>query len=157
MRSDFVSNVSHEIKTPLTSIKGFVETLLESVEGLPAEAKTYLEIIQKQSDRLDEIVNDLLMLSRLEMGIGKGRMEITDTTAPAKIIVKLDFEKPIKANNTAEFTLNSKGDSTEVTWAMHGHNTFMGKVMSIFMNMDKLVGKDFATGLANLKQITEAK
>lgn len=76
MRSDFVSNVSHEIKTPLTSIKGFVETLLESVDGLPEEAKTYLEIIQKQSDRLDEIVNDLLMLSRLETGAGADRMEM---------------------------------------------------------------------------------
>lgn len=76
MRSDFVSNVSHEIKTPLTSIKGFVETLLESVEGLPDEAKTYLEIIQKQADRLDEIVNDLLMLSRLEMGGGADQMEM---------------------------------------------------------------------------------
>lgn len=66
VRSDFVSNVSHEIKTPLTSIKGFVETLLDESQGMSGEAQSYLEIIRKQSDRLDEIVNDLLMLSQLE-------------------------------------------------------------------------------------------
>lgn len=66
IRSDFVSNVSHEIKTPLTSIKGFVETLLDENQGVSAEARSYLEIIRKQSDRLNEIVNDLLMLSQLE-------------------------------------------------------------------------------------------
>ncbi len=68
MRRDFVANVSHEIKTPLTAIKGFVETLQQANVDNPAEAKRFLEIIQKHADRLTSIVEDLLSLSRIEQG-----------------------------------------------------------------------------------------
>ena len=68
MRRDFVANVSHEIKTPLTAIKGFVETLQQGNVDDPAEAKRFLEIIQKHADRLTSIVEDLLSLSRIEQG-----------------------------------------------------------------------------------------
>jgi uncharacterized protein YndB with AHSA1/START domain len=87
--------------------------------------------------------------------VGAGRMEITDTTPPSRVAIKLDFIRPFEAHNSIEFTLKAAGDSTQVTWAMIGSNAFMGKVMSIFMNMDKLVGKDFETGLANLKTVAE--
>jgi len=63
MKKDIISNVSHELKTPLTTIKGFIETLME--DALP-EAKNYLEIVQRNTDRLIMIVNDILTLSRLE-------------------------------------------------------------------------------------------
>ena len=66
VRRDFVSNVSHELKTPVTSIKGFVETLLDGAMNDPAEARRFLEIVARQSDRLNAIIEDLLMLSRLE-------------------------------------------------------------------------------------------
>ncbi|VAX32967.1 Phosphate regulon sensor protein PhoR (SphS) [hydrothermal vent metagenome] len=66
MRSDFVSNVSHEIKTPITSIKGFVETLLAGAIHDPKDASRFLEIIARQVDRLNAIIDDLLSLSRLE-------------------------------------------------------------------------------------------
>jgi len=66
MRRDFVANVSHEIKTPITSIKGFVETLLEGAIHNPEEASRFLEIIARQVNRLNAIVDDLLSLSRLE-------------------------------------------------------------------------------------------
>lgn len=66
MRRDFVANVSHEIKTPLTAIKGFVETLrLQDVDN-PEEAERFFSIIQKHVDRLSSIVEDLLSLSRIE-------------------------------------------------------------------------------------------
>jgi uncharacterized protein YndB with AHSA1/START domain len=52
--------------------------------------------------------------------VGEGRMEITDTSAPSKVTIKLDFFKPFKGHNVAEFTLEAKGDSTNVTWATHG-------------------------------------
>jgi two-component system phosphate regulon sensor histidine kinase PhoR len=68
MRRNFVANVSHEIKTPLTAIKGFVETLQQGNVDNPAEAKRFLEIIQKHADRLASIVEDLLSLSRIEQG-----------------------------------------------------------------------------------------
>lgn len=68
IRRDFVSNVSHELKTPITSIKGFVETLLDGAIDDPGEARHFLEIVGKQADRLNAIIEDLLMLSRLEQG-----------------------------------------------------------------------------------------
>lgn len=66
MRRDFVANVSHELKTPITSIKGFVETLLESPPEDKPEMDRFLGIINRQADRLGNIINDLLALSRLE-------------------------------------------------------------------------------------------
>jgi len=75
LRRDFVANVSHELKTPITSIKGFVETLLDGAMNNPAEAERFLKIVAKHADRLNSIIEDLLMLSRLEQG-GKEGMEM---------------------------------------------------------------------------------
>ncbi len=66
VRSDFVANVSHELKTPLTSIKGFVETLMEGALEDKENARHFLEIIQEHTDRLNNLINDLLELSFLE-------------------------------------------------------------------------------------------
>ncbi|HEV7878950.1 SRPBCC family protein [Bradyrhizobium sp.] len=87
--------------------------------------------------------------------VGSGRMEILDAPAPDKVVIKLDFLKPFEAHNTAEFTLLPQGGSTNVTWRMHGPAPLMSKVMQVFMNMDNMVGKDFAAGLANLKRVVE--
>ena len=87
--------------------------------------------------------------------VGQGRQEILDATSPSKVLIQLDFFRPFPAHNTAEFTLKSHGPATQVTWAMFGSQPFMGKVMCLFMNMDKMVGKDFETGLANLKAHVE--
>ena len=66
VRSDFVANVSHELKTPLTSIKGFVETLLEGALDDKENNRNFLKIIHDHAERLDSLVNDLLSLSHLE-------------------------------------------------------------------------------------------
>lgn len=66
VRKDFVANVSHELRTPITSIKGFTETLLEGAMEDPQASKQFLEIIQKESNRLQLLVDDLLELSRIE-------------------------------------------------------------------------------------------
>lgn len=87
--------------------------------------------------------------------VGSGRMEILDTSVPAKIVIKLDFFKPFEGHNTAEFTMLPQGDATNLTWAMHGPTPFMMKVMHVFINMDRMIGKDFEAGLANLKRLTE--
>ena len=87
--------------------------------------------------------------------VGSGRMEILDTSVPAKIVIKLDFFKQFEGHNTAEFTMLPQGDATNVTWAMYGPAPFMSKVMQVFMNMDNMIGKDFEIGLANLKSLTE--
>ncbi len=87
--------------------------------------------------------------------VGSGRMEILDTSAPSKIVIKLDFFKPFEGHNTAEFTMLPQGDGTNLTWVMRGPAVFVSKVMQVFMNLDKMIGKDFEVGLANLKKLTE--
>ena len=86
---------------------------------------------------------------------GAGRMEITDVSSPSKVTIKLDFSKPFEGHNIAEFTLESKGALTDVTWAVHGPQSYMAKVMTIFFSMDSLLGKEFEAGLANMKAIAE--
>lgn len=87
--------------------------------------------------------------------VGQGRMEITDASPPNRVTIKLDFLRPFEGHNTAEFTLDGRGDSTIVTWAMYGPNRYIAKVMSLFMSLDRMVGRDFETGLANLKAAAE--
>ena len=87
--------------------------------------------------------------------VGSGRMEILDTSVPTKIVIKLDFFTPLEGHNTAEFTMLPQGDVTNLNWLMHGPAPFMSKLMQVFMNLDKMIGKDFEVGLANLKRLTE--
>lgn len=87
--------------------------------------------------------------------VGSGRMEITDVSAPSKVVIKLDFFVPFEAHNTAEFTMLPQGGATNVIWVMHGPAPFMSKVMQVFMNMDRMIGKDFEAGLARLKAVSE--
>ena len=69
IRRDFVANVSHELKTPITSIKGFVETLLDGALQKPADAERFLRIVAKQADRLNSIIEDLLCLAKIEQSV----------------------------------------------------------------------------------------
>jgi hypothetical protein len=87
--------------------------------------------------------------------IGSGSMEILDAPAPQKVSIKLDFTRPFEAHNIAEFTLVPSGDATSVTWSMRGPLPFFAKVIHVFMNMDKMVGGQFAEGLGNLKAAAE--
>lgn len=87
--------------------------------------------------------------------VGKGRMEIIELVTPQKVAITLDFFAPWEAHNTTEFTLAPSGSATDVTWAMYGPSPFMMRVMGIFMPMDKMIGKDFEAGLANLKRAAE--
>jgi hypothetical protein len=87
--------------------------------------------------------------------VGTGRMEITDSTPSSKVIIKLDFLKPFEGHNIAEFTLERTGDATHVTWAMFGPQAYLMKLMSVFVDCDNMIGKDFQTGLANLKALAE--
>jgi len=86
---------------------------------------------------------------------GAGRMEILDASVPERVTIRLDFIKPFPSSNTTEFTLVPQGDATEVQWVMRGPNAFVTRVMTVFVSMDKLVGKDFEAGLANLKAAAE--
>jgi uncharacterized protein YndB with AHSA1/START domain len=88
--------------------------------------------------------------------VGKGRMEIADATPPSKVGIKLDFLQPFESHNRVDFTLEPRPDSTTtVTWSTRGPNLYIGKVMSVFVSMDRMMGKDFEAGLTNLKAIAE--
>jgi len=76
VRRDFVANVSHELKTPITSIKGFVETLLDGAMNEPADAERFLRIVSRQTDRLNAIVEDILLLSCIEDQTDKAKIEL---------------------------------------------------------------------------------
>ncbi|MGZ4968957.1 MAG: SRPBCC family protein [Methylobacter sp.] len=86
---------------------------------------------------------------------GTGRMEIIQSSPPSKITIQLDLAEPLEVRSIVEFTLEAKNDTTQVTWDMHGINTYIGKVIGIFYNRDNKVGKDFEQGLINLKTIAE--
>lgn len=87
--------------------------------------------------------------------VGKGRMEITEATPPSKVLIKLDFIEPFQVQNTAEFSLLGKGETTDVTWAMYGPCPYITKLMGVFIDVDAMIGKDFEAGLANLKKVAE--
>ena len=87
--------------------------------------------------------------------VGAGRMEIKEVTAPAQVRIQLNFIKPFEGHNVTDFTLVPRGDTTEVTWLMRGPAPFVSKLMGVFVDMDKMIGKDFETGLANLKAAAE--
>jgi hypothetical protein len=89
-----------------------------------------------------------------DRNVGKGRMEILEAS-PARVTIKLDFEKPFEAHNVAEFTLDGRAGGTDVTWAMHGPSPYMAKVIHTFVSMDTMIGKSFEAGLADLKTLAE--
>jgi hypothetical protein len=89
--------------------------------------------------------------------VGEGCMTILESRPGELIRIKLEFLKPFQATHTAEFTFKPEGNQTLVTWSMYGKNNFMGKAMGLFMNCDKMIGGQFSTGLAWLKEIVEGR
>jgi Polyketide cyclase / dehydrase and lipid transport len=87
--------------------------------------------------------------------VGQGSMTITESRPHDLVRIKLEFLRPFKATNTAEFTFQPEGSKTVVTWSMSGRNNFMSKVFCLCVNMDKMVGGEFEKGLANMKAIVE--
>lgn len=88
---------------------------------------------------------------------GAGRMEVIEAAVPARVAMRLDFERPMTATNRVDFTLEPLGAQTKVTWAMSGPMPYVSKLMTVFFDMDKMIGDDFAAGLANLKRMAEGR
>jgi hypothetical protein len=82
-------------------------------------------------------------------------MEIAHTSPPLMAVIRLDFTRPFQTQNIVEFTLRPEGSSTSVSWAMRGANPYIAKLIQLVINTDRLLGKDFETGLASLKALTE--
>lgn len=88
--------------------------------------------------------------------VGAGRMEIQESVPSSRIAIQLDFSRPFKSSNIAEFTLTPRGEAIEVSWAMHGSSSFISRLMGLFFNLDKTIGEGFETGLTNMKEAAEA-
>jgi hypothetical protein len=86
---------------------------------------------------------------------GQGTMTLQASEPPSRIVIKLEFTRPMTATNTATFTFAKVAEGTKVTWAMEGVNGFAGKAFSLFVDMDTMIGKDFEAGLVNMKGLLE--
>jgi len=87
--------------------------------------------------------------------VGAGRMEIVEAADPGRTVIKLDFLQPYESHNTTTFVLAPAGEQTRVSWTMSGPSPYVSKVMTVFVSMDRMIGKDFEKGLANLKAAAE--
>lgn len=86
---------------------------------------------------------------------GRGRMEITESSPSSRIVLKLDFIKPVAARHIVKFTLLAHGDSTTVTQAMDGKSPYFSRLRGIFFNSNKMIVEKYEEGLAKLKAIAE--
>jgi hypothetical protein len=84
-----------------------------------------------------------------------GTLSITDSRPASKVVMRLQMTKPMKCDNQIEFSFVPQGNSTNVTWAMSGAQPYLGKLMSVFINCEKMCGKQFEQGLADLKKLAE--
>ncbi len=87
--------------------------------------------------------------------IGAGRMEIVESVEPERVSIRLKFLRPMPGQSLAEFTLAPKDGATEVTWSMTGPVPFVGKILHLCFNMDRMIGNSFESGLADLKAQVE--
>jgi uncharacterized protein YndB with AHSA1/START domain len=88
--------------------------------------------------------------------VGEGRMTILESRPSELIRFKLEFLRPMKATNMADFTFRPEGRQTRVVWIMSGKCNFISKAFGLLVDCDKMIGKDFEKGLAQLKAIAES-
>jgi uncharacterized protein YndB with AHSA1/START domain len=88
--------------------------------------------------------------------VGEGRNTIVESKPGELVRFRLEFFKPMKAVNAAEFTFTTEGAQTTVTWTMTGKNNFIGKLFGLIINCDKLCGGQFEKGLAEMRTVAEA-
>ena len=82
---------------------------------------------------------------------------ITGSKPDSKIVMRLVMTKPMPCDNEIEFTFVPQGASTNVTWTMSGRQPYLGKLMNVFIDCDKMCGRQFEQGLANLGKLSEQK
>lgn len=87
--------------------------------------------------------------------VGEGRMTIRSSVPDREVVMDLEFLKPFESSSELTFTFVPVRGGTRVVWTMSGSNNFMGKAMSVFMSMDRAIGRDFERGLARLKDLAE--
>ncbi|TPI61940.1 SRPBCC family protein [Mesorhizobium sp. B3-1-7] len=150
--NDFVVTRSASIKAPAETIFPLIDDFRRWPEWSPYEK---LDPKMKRTLSGAESGKGAAYAWEGNSKAGKGRMEIVNSVPSSLVSLKLDFEKPFRANNTVDFSLSPSGEGTTVTWAMRGARPFVAKLMGLFMNFDTLIGKDFEAGLSNLRRLAE--
>ncbi len=89
--------------------------------------------------------------------VGAGKMTILESRPDQLVKLNLQFLRPFTGENTVEISFAPKDEGTEIVWTMYGPNQLIGKVMSLFMDCDAMVGGDFEAGLSNVKMIVESE
>lgn len=89
--------------------------------------------------------------------VGEGSMTITESKSPEHVRIRLDFVKPMAGTSDVLMQIEPQGEQTKLTWSMSGKMSYMAKIMSLFMDCDKMVGDYYEKGLANMKSIVETK
>ncbi|WP_233680532.1 two-component system histidine kinase PnpS [Macrococcoides caseolyticum] len=107
MRKDFVANVSHELKTPITSIKGFTETLIDGAKNEPEMLDMFLDIILKESNRIQVLVSELLELSKIEQA---NHFEMTKVNLAQKVFNSVEVVHPLAEKKNIKFNLDFEKD-----------------------------------------------
>lgn len=88
--------------------------------------------------------------------MGKGESEVIESNLNKSVKMKLTYFEPMSMTQTADLTLSPAPAGTLVKWSISGENNFMGRVFSVFVSMDSMIGKEFEKGLNNLKSLAEA-
>ena len=88
--------------------------------------------------------------------VGAGSCTIVESKPNELVRCRMDWKRPMEGTSTVDFTFKPEGGKTIVTWAMYGKNNFMGKVVSLFMDCDKICGPQFEKGLADLGAVAVA-
>src|SRR4029077_15177332 len=107
VRSDFVANVSHELRTPLTAIRGYVETLLQHPPSDPADANQFLTIIDRHSERLSRLTEDLLVLSDLESGAQKMTFKPVEAGQLVQRVLEVFWDRAAKRKVSLSYSFSS--------------------------------------------------
>lgn len=130
VRKDFVANVSHELKTPITSIKGFVETLLSGAIDEPENARHFLQILSRQVNRLNHIVDDLLSLSRIEQSMERDTIEKNDTI----LLDVVDLAVQVCSGKSSEKSIRIERDCPAELKARINPPLFEEALVNVVMN-----------------------
>ena len=89
--------------------------------------------------------------------VGEGQIVVTASVPDSKVVLQLDMVRPIKASNVVEYRLEPHGAETRMIWSMHGKQPFMARVMTLFIDCDGMLQREFDQGLAGLKRIVEVE
>jgi two-component system sensor histidine kinase VicK len=130
---DFVANVSHELKTPLTTVKAYSETLLEGGQNDPEMTRDFLEIIVSEADRMDRLVKDLLLLTRIESDSGESVKADNDMVT----LVKTAIKKMSIAANNKDITINKFFDEKRAAMVLMNRDRMEQVLLNIISNAIK--------------------